>query len=77
MMYWFDTNMGGWGYTLMIASMAAFWGLLITGFVMLTRSDDRSEPAPEHLLGQQFARGEIDEPEFHDRLAALRAGARS
>lgn len=77
MMYWFGTDIGGWGYTLMIVSMVAFWGLLITGFVMLTLSDDRSEPAPEHLLGQRFARGEIDEAEFHDRLAALRGGVRS
>ena len=76
MMYWFGGDIGGWGYALMIVSMAAFWGLLITGFVMLTRSDDRSEPAPEDLLARRFARGEIDEAEFHDRRSALRGGAR-
>jgi len=77
MMYWFGTDIGGWGYILMIISMAAFWGLLITGFVLLTRSDDRSEPAPEHLLAQRFARGDIDEAEYRDRLVTLRGGVRS
>jgi putative membrane protein len=76
MMYWFGTDIGGWGYALMIVSMAAFWGLLITAFVVFTRSDDRSESAPENLLAQRFARGEIDEAEFHDRRAALRGGVR-
>lgn len=40
MMYWFGTDVGGWGYTLMIISMAAFWGLLITAFVLFTRSEN-------------------------------------
>jgi len=31
--------------------------------------------APEQILAERFARGEIDEDEFHQRLAALRAAA--
>ena len=31
--------------------------------------------APEQILVERFARGEIDEDEFHQRLAALRAAA--
>lgn len=76
MMYWFGTDVSGWGYTLMIVSMAAFWGLVITGFVLVTRSGDRVGPAPEDLLAQRFARGEIDEAEFYGRRAALRGGTR-
>lgn len=78
MMYWFGTDIGGWGYFLMIVSMAAFWGLLITGFVLLIRSAGPEEsPAPEQVLAQRFARGEIDEAEYRDRLVALRGGVRS
>lgn len=32
-------------------------------------------PAPEQVLAERFARGEIDEPEFRQRLATLRAAA--
>ena len=28
---------------------------------------------PEQILAERFARGEIDEDEFHQRMAALRA----
>jgi putative membrane protein len=31
--------------------------------------------APEQILAERFARGEIDEDEFHQRLATLRAAA--
>jgi putative membrane protein len=31
--------------------------------------------APEQILAGRFARGEIDEDEFHQRMAALRAEA--
>jgi putative membrane protein len=31
--------------------------------------------APEQILAERFARGEIDEDEFHQRMAALRAEA--
>lgn len=78
MMYWFGNDVSGWGYALMIISMAAFWGLIITAFVLMTRSDDRGEkPMPEQVLGQRFARGEIDTAEYHDRLQTLRGGVRS
>jgi putative membrane protein len=31
--------------------------------------------APEQILAERFARGEIDEDEFHQRMATLRAEA--
>jgi putative membrane protein len=32
-------------------------------------------PSPEQILAERFARGEIGEDEFHQRMAALRAEA--
>jgi putative membrane protein len=77
-MYWYgDGNPGGWAYVLMTLSMILFWGLIIYGVVWLVRSstrDDRQRTrpsTPEDLLAERFARGEIDEPEYRERLATL------
>jgi len=35
----------------------------------------RQASAPEQILAERFARGEIDEDEFHQRMATLRAEA--
>lgn len=78
MMYWFGNDISGWGFTLMIASMVLFWGLLITGCMFLIRSSRRPEhPTPEQILAQRFARDEINEGEYRDRLTALRGSTRS
>ena len=85
MMFWYGEGMGWWGYALMTVSMLLFWGLLIVGVVALVRSLGRSSrsdgptesPAnPEQVLAQRFARGEIDEEEYHGRLAALHGSPR-
>ncbi len=84
MMYGYGSGMGGWGYALMAIGMVLFWGAVIYGIVALvrhTRRDDpqireTAEPAapePERLLAERFARGEIDEGEYHQRLTSLRA----
>ncbi|WP_227999647.1 SHOCT domain-containing protein [Nocardia australiensis] len=81
MMYWYDHDLNGWGYAWMTIGMVLFWGLLIAAVVILvrlaTRPDrspvDRSERAAEHVLAERFARGEIDEKEYADRLATLRS----
>jgi putative membrane protein len=82
MMYWYGSGMSGWGYALMTISMVLFWGAVIAGIVALVRYAGRSgqqgaapsapPPAPERLLAERFARGEIDEEEYRRRLAALR-----
>ncbi|MCW3767240.1 MULTISPECIES: SHOCT domain-containing protein [Paenarthrobacter] len=87
MMYW-DGNMGGWGYVLMVLSFVLFWGAVITAFVLLARStgagsrryDGRAPGASgtglaEHMLAERFARGEIDETEYTARLNVLRGKA--
>ena len=84
MMYGYGNGMGGWGYALMTISMILFWGAVIYGIVALVRyahrdGPQRGEPAgppapePERLLAERFARGEIDEDEYHQRLTSLRA----
>ena len=84
MMYGYGIGMGGWGYALMAIGTILFWGAVIYGIVALVRyarRDDpqRGEPAgppapePERLLAERFARGEIDEDEYYQRLTSLRA----
>ena len=84
MMYGYGNGMGGWGYALMTISMILFWGAVIYGIVALVRythrdCPQRGEPAgppapePERLLAERFARGEIDEDEYYQRLTSLRA----
>lgn len=80
MMYW-GHGMSGWGYLGMALSTVAFWGVLITGMVFLVRylrgDHQTSRPPangdPQQVLAERFARGEIDEEEYHNRLATLRS----
>jgi len=79
-MYWWGGPMSGWGYALMALSSIAFWALLILGIVVLVRmarSGRGADPAgidrptPEQLLAERYARGEIDDDEYHHRLNIL------
>ncbi len=83
MMMWYGDGMTGWGYVLMTVGMVAFWALVIVGIVMLVRaSTPRPTPPPppaaavstptaEEIVAMRFARGEIDEDEYRQRLNAL------
>lgn len=80
MMYWYGSEMSGWGYALMTISMILFWGLIITLAVVVGRRlllEERPPGAapstPEDVLAMRLARGEIDEDEYESRTAALRA----
>jgi putative membrane protein len=79
MMYW-GNGMGGWGMVLMIVSSLLFWGLVIAGIVALVRYAGRGGqtgtptgegPTPQRILTERFARGEIDEDEYTQRLRVL------
>lgn len=80
-MVWYDHNVSGWGWFAMSASMILFWALIITAAVLLFRALNRAHehtylyagPAPEQLLAERFARGNIDDEEYQRRLAALRS----
>jgi putative membrane protein len=84
MMYW-DGDMQWWGYLLMSVSMIVFWGVVIGGIIALVRYLGRPaeqpqshpvQPAPEQILAERFARGELDEEEYRRRLDALRSNSR-
>jgi putative membrane protein len=89
MMYWYGNGMSGWGYALMTISMVLFWGAVIFGIVALVRYTGHggqqppappsppSAHAPERLLAERFARGEIDEDEYQRRLTTLRGAGQA
>ena len=82
MMFWYDHDMGWWGYAGMGISMVLFWALVVAGIVALVvfvsgdRQSQQQPPSPEQILAARFARGEISETEYQDRLAVLRDPAR-
>lgn len=79
-MHWYGDGMGGWGFLLMAIGMILFWGVIIAGLLALVRYLGRANSRPvgpsaaEHVLAERFARGEIDEAEFQQRLRVLRGG---
>jgi len=82
LVYWYGHNMGWWGYADMAVLMAVFWVLVLGSLAALakylfgsrfTRAKSSSEPAsPADVLASRFARGEINESEYRDRIAVLR-----
>jgi putative membrane protein len=85
-MHWYGDHISGWGYTLMTVSIVLFWGLILAGVVALVRYLSRSgqqtaappleRPTPEQVLAERFARGDIDEDEYRQRLDTQRAVGR-
>ena len=82
-MMWYDGGWGLGGWIMMTLVMVLFWGGLITAIVLAiryltgggstqTQSNPRVSPRAEDLLTERFARGEIDEDEFRQRMTLLR-----
>lgn len=80
MMFWYNTDVSSWGYAGMAVGMVLFWALVI-GTVMLIRLAGGNHAAgptnppgtnPQQLLALRFARGDIDETEYRNKLAVLR-----
>ena len=77
--YGYGSGMSGWGWVAMTVTTVLFWALLITAGVLIARAlwtrprpaGPTGRPGPEQVLAERFARGEIDEQEYRDRLAAL------
>jgi putative membrane protein len=79
MMWQYGSGMAGWGPILMTVGNLLFWALVVVGVIVLVRYLRRSTPggrtSAEELLAERFARGEIDEQEYRERLDVLcRAG---
>lgn len=85
MMFWYDHDMGWWGYAGMGIGMVLFWALLIAGMVALIgfvtgSRANRQAPPPEALSAEQilaarFASGEISETQYRERIAVLHGSA--
>ncbi|MEV5880689.1 SHOCT domain-containing protein [Streptomyces sp. NPDC052101] len=86
-MFWYGHGMNGWGWFAMSLSTVLFWVLIIAVGILLFRALARPTPpgtehhtwqrtppvsGPEQILAERYARGEIDEEEYHRRLATLR-----
>jgi putative membrane protein len=77
MMYDGD-HMSGWGWAFMTVGSILVWAVLIFAVVIVIRHFTGSRPisfgnrpSAEDVLAQRFGRGEIDEAEYRQRLAAL------
>ena len=76
-----DWGLGGWIVVAIL--MVLFWGAVVAVVISVVRHRMPQEPqaAPqvhpmanaEQILGERFARGEIDESEYRARRAALRS----
>ncbi|MCP2167593.1 SHOCT domain-containing protein [Goodfellowiella coeruleoviolacea] len=83
-MDWYDHGVGPWAYGLMVVGTVVFWGLVILSIIALiryltsasARAHRGAAGAAEQVLAERFARGEIDEDEYHRRLDTLRGGRR-
>ena len=79
---WHDGGWGWGGWILMALVMVIFWAAVITAVVLAIRylagegsqrnqaSAGSARPA-EDVLAQRYARGEIDDDEFRQRLTLL------
>jgi putative membrane protein len=76
-MMWWHGDLNGWAWLAMSASMIAFWGLLIWGVSAAVRgsrptlTDHKPAQAPDEILRERFARGDIDADEYEHRRNML------
>jgi putative membrane protein len=86
--YYGAGHFSAWAWILMSVGMLVFWGGLIAAAVALFhRQSQTSRPEnhsgtptstdPEKILATRFARGEIEEAEYRDRIAGLRGHMRT
>ena len=75
-------HMTGWGWGMMLLLVVLAVAGVVSLFLVITYwargpapGRDSSRADPEEILADRFARGEIDEEEFHARRAALRSDA--
>jgi putative membrane protein len=83
MMMWYGSNGWGWGgWIPMTVGMVLFWALVITAVVLAIRylagpRDTAASPPgsaqkrPEEVLAERFARGEINDEDYRQRLTVL------
>ena len=83
MMDWYNDGhgMSAWAWVASTVGTVVVLSLLVLGAVLLVRTSRRPSdgPAPgssprsaEQILAERFARGEIDEEEYRQRLTTLK-----
>lgn len=85
MMHDWSTSMSGWDWAWMVAGLLALCALVVLGTVLALRRPrlgggdgppalpPPAPPSAEQILAERFARGEIGQEEYWERLHALRA----
>ena len=64
---------GGWWWIVPVAWTVLFWGAVAAvGVYLLRRRRAGRGEAAEAVLADRFARGEISDEEYRERLAVLR-----
>ena len=70
-----DGQMSAWGWTMMIVFSTLWAALLVTAIWALYNYVTRNRPvgrrAPEELLADRYARGDITTDEYQERLDTL------
>jgi len=77
MMWQYGNGMSSWGFGLMTVGNVLVWVLVVVGVLALVRHLKRTASATprataEELLAERFARGEVGEQEYCERLEVLR-----
>lgn len=84
MMMWYGGDGWGWGgWILMTVVMVLVWAAVIAAVILAIRSlasprgtaaspSGSWRPSAEDLLAERFARGQINDDEFRQRLTLLR-----
>jgi putative membrane protein len=75
---WWNDGWGAWWFVMPLV-LIGFWVAVIWVVVNLLRrrpgptsTGGARPPSPEEVLAQRYARGEIDDDEYHRRLGTLR-----
>ncbi|MFJ8827726.1 SHOCT domain-containing protein [Streptomyces sp. NPDC102467] len=76
-------HMNGWGWATTVSVLLLVLLIIVVAVMVLRATALLSQgpmkherPSPDRMLAERFARGEIDEDEYHRRLAALHAPGR-
>jgi len=82
MMGWYHDGTGWVGWILMTLAMVAFWALVVVAVIAIFRGTQSTGASPSdrrdpmQILNERFARGEINEDEYHARSTVLRTSGR-